>query len=100
MYILGISRHHDDYDVGGALLLHIKRTFTLRQTLTGALGYSGPLKLEIHLVDHHLAHAASAFVSSPFDEAAIFSVDGIGSDGTCTLLGVGSGTSVTELHRG
>jgi carbamoyltransferase len=95
----GEQRNHDDYDVGGAFLLHIKRTFTLRQTLKDALGYTGPLKFEIHLVDHHLAHAASAYVSSPFDDAAIFSVDGIGSDGTCTLLAVGSGNSIRELRR-
>jgi carbamoyltransferase len=95
----GEQRHHDDYDVGGALLLHIKRTFTLRQTLRSALAYTGPLKFQIHLVDHHLAHAASAFMSSPFGEAAIFSVDGLGSDGTCTLLGVGRGTSIRELRR-
>ncbi|HLZ30813.1 MAG TPA: carbamoyltransferase C-terminal domain-containing protein [Chloroflexota bacterium] len=95
----GEQRHPDDYDVGGAMLLHIKRTFTLRQTLKEALRYTGPLKFEIHLVDHHLAHAASAYVSSPFDEAAIFSVDGVGSDGTCTLLGVGRGNSIQELRR-
>jgi carbamoyltransferase len=95
----GQQRNHDDYDVGGAFLLHIKRTFTLRQTLTKELGCSGPVKFQIHLVDHHLAHAASAYVSSPFDEAAIFSVDGIGSDGTCTLLGVGRGVKIQELRR-
>src|SRR6266536_2297959 len=95
----GEQRNHDDYDVGGAFLLHIKRTFTLRQTLCEAVGYTGPLKMKIHLVDHHLAHAASAFVSSPFEEAAIFSVDGIGSDGTCTLLGVGRGDAIEELRR-
>ena len=95
----GEQRSHDDYDVGGALLLHLKRTFTLRQTLTSALGYTDPVKFEIHLVDHHLAHAASAFVSSPFEESAIFSVDGIGSDGTCTLLGVGRGNTIQELRR-
>ena len=95
----GQQRDHDDYDVGGAFLLHLKRTFTLRQTLTDALGYKAPVKFEIHLVDHHLAHAASAFVSSPFNEAAIFSVDGIGSDGTCTLLGVGRGNTIQEVRR-
>jgi carbamoyltransferase len=95
----GEQRNHDDYDVGGAFLLHIKRTFTLRQTLKEAVGYTGPLKLKIHLVDHHLAHVASAYVSSPFEEAAIFSVDGIGSDGTCTLLGVGRGNTIEELRR-
>jgi carbamoyltransferase len=95
----GEQLNHDDYDVGGALLLHIKRTFTLRQTLLNALGYTELVKFQVHLVDHHLAHAASAFVPSPFDEAAIFSVDGIGSDGTCTLLGVGRGNSIRELRR-
>ncbi len=95
----GQQRNHDDYDVGGAFLLHIKRTFTLRQTLTSALRYTDPVKFQIHLVDHHLAHAASAFVSSPFEQAAILSVDGIGSDGTCTLLGVGRGDQIEELRR-
>ena len=95
----GEQRNHDDYDVGGAFLLHIKRTFTLRQTLTTALDYTAPVKFQIHLVDHHLAHAASAFVSSPFQEAAILSLDGIGSDGTCTLLGVGRGKHIDELRR-
>lgn len=95
----GDQAHYDDYDVGGALLLHLKRTFTLPRTLRDALGYEGPLKLKVHLVDHHLAHAASAFISSPFEEAAIMSLDGIGSDGTSTLLGVGDGNTIRELRR-
>ncbi len=32
----------------------------------------------IHLVNHHLAHAASAFFLSPFEEAAILTIDGVG----------------------
>jgi predicted NodU family carbamoyl transferase len=64
------SRH-----VRGALLLHLKRTFTLKNALREALRYSGPLKLQVHLIDHHLSRAASAFFPSSFDEAAIFSVD-------------------------
>lgn len=95
----GAQSHFDDYDVGGALLLHTLRTFTLPKTLREELGYTGPLKLKVHLVDHHLAHAASAFISSPFDEAAILSLDGIGSDGTSTLLAVGRGNSIRELRR-
>jgi carbamoyltransferase len=95
----GAQRGPDDYDVGGALLLHLKRTFTLKQTLQTALGHSGPLKLQVHLVDHHLSHAASAFYPSSFEEAAIFSVDGLGSDGTCTLLAVGRGKKIHEIRR-
>jgi carbamoyltransferase len=95
----GAQDHFDDYDVGGAFLLHILRTYTLPGTLREALGYTGPLKLRVHLVDHHLAHAASAFLPSPFDEAAIISVDGIGSDGASTLLAVGRGSAIQEVRR-
>ena len=95
----GLQRHYDDYDVGGALLLHVVRTFLLPKALREATGYAGPLKLRVHLVDHHLAHAASAFLPSPFDEAAILSLDGLGSDGTSTLLAVGRGRTIQELRR-
>lgn len=95
----GVQEHFDDYDAGGALFLHLMRTYTLPQTICEALGYTGPLKFKTHLVDHHLAHAASTFFPSPFAEAAIFSADGIGSDGTCTFLGVGRGNQIQELRR-
>lgn len=39
-------------------------------------------------IDHHDAHAASAFFCSPFDEAAILTVDGVG-EWTTTALGIG-----------
>ncbi len=45
----------------------------------------------ILFVDHHLAHAASAFFSSPFEEAAILTVDGVG-EWTTTATGVGTAT--------
>lgn len=54
----------------------------------------------VFFVDHHTAHAASAFHASPFDEAAIFTADGVG-EWTTTTLGYGKGTEVTpfkELH--
>lgn len=40
-------------------------------------------------VDHHLSHAASAFFASPYDEAAILTVDGVG-EWTTTTLGQGT----------
>jgi carbamoyltransferase len=48
------------------------------------------LKAEFHNVEHHRAHMASAFFVSPFDEAAIFSVDGMG-DFVSTMWGTGKG---------
>src|SRR5918996_105379 len=41
--------------------------------------------------EHHLSHAASAFFCSPFHEAAILTVDGVG-EWTTASLGVGRGT--------
>ena len=48
----------------------------------------------IYYVEHHLSHAASSFLLSPFDEAAIITVDGTG-EWTTTATGVGRGT---EIH--
>ncbi len=42
--------------------------------------WDGPFQW--HYVEHHLAHAASAFLPSPFQEAAIFTIDGRGEKAT------------------
>lgn len=47
---------------------------------------------------HHLSHAASAFFCSPFSEAAILTVDGVGEWATATM-GVGRGTEVRLLRE-
>ncbi|MCB9437503.1 MAG: carbamoyltransferase [Anaerolineales bacterium] len=41
--------------------------------------------------DHHLAHAASAFFASPFNEAAVLTIDGVG-EWTTTTLGTAKGS--------
>jgi carbamoyltransferase len=48
--------------------------------------------------DHHLSHAASAFLCSPFEDAAILTVDGVGEWATATY-GVGRGTEVEILRE-
>jgi carbamoyltransferase len=48
--------------------------------------------------EHHLSHAASAFFCSPFEEAAILTVDGVG-EWTTASLGVGRGTDITLLKE-
>jgi carbamoyltransferase len=48
--------------------------------------------------EHHLSHAASAFFPSPFDRAAILTLDGVG-EWTTTAAGVGDGSSVTILKE-
>lgn len=56
------------------------------------------LRAEVHHVEHHKAHAASAFFVSPFEDAAILSVDGFG-DFTSTMLAVGRGSTLEVLDR-
>jgi len=51
-------------------------------------------------VKHHLSHAASSFYPSPFERAAILTVDGVG-EYACATWGRASGTSITidkEMH--
>ena len=55
-------------------------------------------RFKFHFIPHHLCHAASAFLVSPFDDAAILTVDGIG-ETTTTWLGVGKGRSMHELYH-
>ena len=55
------------------------------------------LKNKIIQVEHHRAHLASAFYPSPFEEAAVLSIDGAG-DFTTTMLGKAKGTSLDVLE--
>jgi carbamoyltransferase len=56
-------------------------------------GYRG----EVAFVEHHEAHAASAFYPSPFEEAAVLTVDGVGEWATATW-GIGRGAQL-ELRE-
>lgn len=52
----------------------------------------------VHRVEHHVAHLASAFLVSPFEEATVVSVDGSG-DFASAAWGVGSGTTIDVEGR-
>ena len=54
------------------------------------------LKEKIRNIEHHRSHLASAFFASPFEEAAVLSIDGSG-DFTTTMIGIGSGTKIEVL---
>lgn len=51
-----------------------------------------------HFVDHHLAHAASAFLVSPFEEAAVMTLDGRGELAT-TTYSVGDGATLRRIGQ-
>jgi carbamoyltransferase len=56
------------------------------------------LQAEIHHVEHHLCHAASAFLVSGFERAAILSIDGFG-DFASTMTALGQGNGIRILDR-
>jgi carbamoyltransferase len=57
-----------------------------------------PVRAELHRVEHHLAHLASAFQVCPFERAAVVSVDGFG-DFSSTAWGYGDGSTITTDGR-
>lgn len=54
------------------------------------------IKAEVHNIEHHRSHMASAFFASPFQESAILSIDGFG-DFTSTMTGIGNGNKIEVL---
>jgi carbamoyltransferase len=54
------------------------------------------IRKKIHQVEHHRSHLASAFFASPFEEAALLSIDGSG-DFTTTMTGIGKGNRIHVL---
>ncbi len=55
------------------------------------------LKKPVRYVKHHLSHAASSFLVSPFESAAILTVDGVG-EYACAAFGSGRGNQI-ELNK-
>ncbi len=63
-------------------------------TIRKTLGFSG----KVVFVPHHLSHAAAAFLQSPFRNAAILTIDGVGEYQT-TGLWLGKDKTITPLHH-
>lgn len=78
----------------GAYRPHFPTQAEIERRLVESLG---PCRRLWH-VDHHLAHAASAFLVSPFDEAAILTIDGMGNWVSSTFA-VGRGDEIETLLR-
>jgi carbamoyltransferase len=66
----------------------------LRETLSKDVDWSERLRFS----EHHLSHAASAFYPSPFNEAAILTMDGVG-EWTTTSVAVGKGSVLSLLKE-
>ena len=86
-----------------AIPVWLREKLFLKDLLTGELEKRGSRKdLEDRLVfsEHHLSHAASAFFPSPFNEAAVLTMDGVGEWATTSLAhGRGNKLEVrSEIH--
>ncbi len=83
-----------------AIPIWIKDKLFMKRMLREELQKFGKLPCPIWFTEHHLSHAASAFYPSPFEEAAILTIDGVGEWATSTI-GVGKGNKIKilkELH--
>jgi carbamoyltransferase len=79
-----------------AMPLWLGQKLYVHKVIKKETGYEG----EILFTEHHEAHQASAFYPSPFDEAAILTIDGVGEWATASY-GFGRGKDLTilkELH--
>jgi carbamoyltransferase len=79
-----------------AMPVWIKSKTRLHRVIRAGLG--GQLRAPIVYTGHHESHAASAFFPSPFDEAAVLTVDGVGEWST-TTLGRGRGNRLELLSE-
>lgn len=71
----------------------------LKDELARAFGISKKnLRARFHNIEHHRAHLASCFYVSPFDRAALLSIDGFG-DFISTMWAVGEGNSIDVLGQ-
>ncbi len=92
-YVATFPRSFDSFRTAMPVWLHEKLWVPsiIRKELKP---YKGP----ILFAEHHMSHAASAFLVSPFEEAAILTVDGVGEWATASYC-TGRGTEIQMLKE-
>ena len=88
-------RHHLEYLLGVPSRL-VPRLGERVRSVEQTMHLDSGKKLAIHYITHHLCHAAAAFFTSPFAEAAILTADGYGERQSTTIYR-GQGTEVEML---
>jgi carbamoyltransferase len=81
-----------------AMPVWIREKLFMRKYLRDELAKAGEGTPPFLFPEHHLSHAASAFYPSPFSEAAILTVDGVGEWATSTI-GFGKDNQITILRE-
>ena len=77
-----------------AMPLWLGRKLHIPKVIKEEIGYEG----DVLFTEHHEAHAASAFYPSPFEEAAILTIDGVGEWATASY-GVGKGCEINLIKE-
>jgi|TARA_B100000315_G_C14586377_1_gene593253 carbamoyltransferase len=72
----------------------INEKLRVTKTIKKKLKYKG----DVLFIEHHLAHAASSFLVSPFEEAVIITTDGVG-EWTTTTYGFGKGSGIELIKE-
>lgn len=75
----------------------IKRKMWIHEMLLEDLGRLG-IENKLYVVEHHISHAASAFFPSPYQKAAIITVDGVGEYAT-TTIGYGENNHIKIMQE-
>ncbi len=81
-----------------AIPVWIKEKLFTKKIIRDELLKIGPGKPPLLFPEHHLSHASSAFYPSPFNEAAILTIDGVGEWATATI-GYGKGKIIKILRE-
>ncbi|MFY0591771.1 carbamoyltransferase [Roseivirga sp.] len=84
-----------------AIPVWLKEKMFLKKQIFDGLKEVGPYtKKQVRLLfqEHHLSHAASAFFASPFEKAAILTIDGVGEWSTASI-GIGEGNNISFLKE-
>ena len=96
--IFALSRKFDLAAVADRLK-NASKVRGVREDIAIALGVpTSEISAQVHNIEHHLAHLASAFFVSPYREAAVVSVDGFG-DFASTAWGVGQESRIDIKQR-
>jgi carbamoyltransferase len=77
-----------------AIPLWLRKKLWIPHTIKKELEYDG----EVLMIEHHMSHAASTFLVSPYEESAIVTIDGVG-EWTTSTIGKGSGAEIELLKE-
>lgn len=90
---------HPSINVVKDRLKNASKVINVKESLSSDFDVpSNNIKARVHFVEHHTAHLGSAFFVSPFEQAAVVSVDGFG-DFVGAMWGIGLGNEIKIMDR-